>query len=164
MVAGMSSTRYKIQTPATIFLAADIPRLRSACSPNRRSIALASGTSVAHPHMAPRTFYIYVLDELASTPLMAMPLPTVPHSSVLACMTLSCASHAIPTVVTPGPVALRSPWSPCHCWRSGFITFVWSMPWIMRSTASSMPSVPATPTGAPACVSAVDAGSSDTLP
>ena len=164
MVAGMSSRRSKIRTPATRFLAAEIPRLRSASSLNRLSIALASGMSVVHPRKAPRTSYMYVSDELASTPLIAMPLPTVPHSSVLACMTLSCAFHAIPTVVTPGPVALRSPWSPCHCWRSGFIAFVWSMPWVMRSTTSSVPSVPATPTGAAACVSAVAAGSSDTLP
>ena len=95
---------------------------------------------------------------------MAMPVPTAPHSSIVACMTLSRASHAIGTVVTHGPAALRSPWSPCHCWTSGFIAFVWSMLWIMRSIASSVPWLPTTPTGAPACVSAVAAGSSDTLP
>ena len=123
-VAGMSSRRSKSLIPATRFLAPDIPCLRSASYPNRLSIALASGMSVAHPRMAPRTSCMYVLHELASTPLVAMPVPTVPHSSVLACMTLSCASHAIPTVVTPGGVALEAPWSPCHCWWSAFMAFV----------------------------------------
>ena len=164
MVAGMSCRRSNILTPATEFLVADVPRLRNASSPNRRSIALASGRSVAHTRIAPRTSCMYVLDEVASTPLMAMPVPTVPHSSVLACMTLSWASHAIPTVVTPLVVALESPLSSCHCWWSGFIAFVCSMPWIMRSTASFVPSAPAGLTGSPAYMSAVDAGSSDTRP
>ena len=78
--------------------------------------------------MAPRTSCMYVLDELASTPLMAMLVPTVPHSSVLACMTLSWASHALPMVMTPWDVALGSPLSSGHCSWSGFIAFVWSMP------------------------------------
>ena len=150
MVAGMSSGRSNILTPATRSVAADIPRLRNASSPNRHSI---SGRSVAQPHMAPRASCMCVLDELASTPLMAMPVPTVPHSSVLACMTL-----------TPWDVALGSPLSSFHCWWSGFIAFVWSMPWIMRSIASFVPSVPAGPIGSPACVLAVDASSSDTRP
>ena len=101
MVAGMSCRRSNILMATTRFLAADTPLLRIASSPKRRSTACASGTSVAYPRSAPRTSCMYVLDKLASTPLMAIPVPTVPHSSVLACMTLSWASHAIPTVVTP---------------------------------------------------------------
>ena len=100
MVARMSCKRSNIPMPATRFLAADTPLLRSANSPKRRSMACASVTLVAHPQSAPRTCCMYVLDELASTPLMAILVPTVPHSSVLVCMTASWASHTMPTVVT----------------------------------------------------------------
>ena len=164
MVASMSCKGSNILMPATMSLAADIPLLRSASSPKRRSMAWASGRSVAHPRSAPRTSYMYVLDELASTPLMAIPVPTVPHSSVLACMTLSWASHAIPTVATPWAASRGSPLAPCHCWDLGFIALVWSMPWSMRRTASFVPSGPVVPVWSPTCASATEAGSSDTRP
>ena len=78
MVVGMSSRRSNILTPATKFLAADMLRLRNASSRNHRSIAFASGKSVAHPRIAPRNSCMYFLDGLASTPLMAMPCALCP--------------------------------------------------------------------------------------
>ena len=128
MVDGMSCRHSKIRTPATIFLAADIPLFRKASSPKRRSIASASASSVAHPQSAPRTSCMYVLEELASTPRMAIPVPTVPHASVQACMTLSCASQAMPTVATPRALACGPQCSSHHCCELGFTARDWSMP------------------------------------
>ena len=128
MLARMSSKRSNILTPTTRFLSADIPRLRNASSPNRGFDCLGKRQVYGALSYGSRTSCMYVLDELASTPPMAMLVPTVAHSSVLACMTLSRASHAILMVVTPWDAAMGCPLLSCPCSWSRFIAFVWSIP------------------------------------
>ena len=111
---------------------------------------------------------MYVADELASTPRIAVAVPTVPHSSVLACMTTSWACQVSATVAPmSGPSATfgpaPTPLSSCHCCCPGSSARDCSRSCTMRRTASSEPSrcppaTPVCPTGVAGC------GNRDTLP
>ena len=114
MVVGMIYSHSRIQTPATRFLPADIPLFNNVHSPKRRLIAFASASLVAHPQSTLRTSCIYVFEELASTARSAISMPTVPDSSVQACMTLSCAFLAMPAVAALWNMACKPVRPSCH--------------------------------------------------
>ena len=121
-----------------------------------------------HPRNAIRTCCMYVADQLASTPRIAIAVPTVPHSSVLACMTTSWACQVSATVAPmSGPSATfdpaPTPLSSCHCCWPGSSARDCSKSCTMRRTASSEPS--RCPPTTPACPTSVaGCGNRDTLP